>query len=198
MSRRLAYQIGETLHLTALGVWAGALFGAGLTAAVTFPTMRDLEPTLGAYPGYTGDHWMLAAGQIASRVFLGTDIVQFVCAFLTIVGFAIAVIAGPKRRSWLQFFRAAGTGLAFLLVSYHLLLLMPPMQNDLRAYWDAAKAGDTPTAEVHRQAFSDRHGDASRSIGSTAVVTLVTLGLGLWSVSGRACEHKRTADGMSS
>lgn len=187
--------MAETIHLTALGVWCGALLGAGLTAAVTFPTMRDLEPTLGAYPAYGGDHWMLAAGQVASRVFLGTDIVQFVCAFLAIVGFAVAVIAGPRRKSWLQFFRAAGTGVAFLLVSYHLLLLMPPMQNDLRAYWDAAKAGDTPTAEVHRQAFSDRHGDASRSIGSTAFVTLVTLGLGVWTVSGRGCAARSSPDG---
>lgn len=186
MSRRRAYQIGETMHLCALGVWAGALFGAGLTAAVTFPTMRDLAPTLGVYPDYTGDHWMLAAGRVASQVFKWTDWLQFGCALLTVTGFALSTHAGTRKRSWLQFFRAAGTGIAFLLVSYHLLVLMPPMDVHLRQYWDAAAKGDNPTAEVHRQAFAARHGAASRSIGSTALVTLVTMGLGVWSVSGRA------------
>lgn len=185
MTRPTLSRIGETLHLTALGVWAGALFGAGVAAAVAFPTMRDLDPTLGAYPAYTGEHWMLGAGRVAARVFLITDIAQFVCALLAIGGFALAVVAGPKHRSWALFFRAAALGVAFLLVSYHLLIQGPRMDRDLRAYWNAAAAGDNATAAVHQDAFAARHGGASRVMTATFAATLLTLVLGAWSLAGR-------------
>lgn len=175
------------MHLTALGVWCGTLVGAGITAAVTFPTMRDLAPTLGAYPNYTGEHWMLGAGRVAGRVFWITDTVQFVCAMLTVVGFGLAFVGrGHARRSWMMFLRALGTGAAFLLVSWHLLILAPSMDRDLRAYWDAAATGQNEVAETHRAAFSERHPTASRTIGATAVVTLATLALGAWSLAVRA------------
>jgi hypothetical protein len=178
------HRIGETTHLAALGVWTGALVGAGITAAVTFPTVRDLQPTLATYSGYGGDHWMLLAGRVASRVFLVTDVVQFVCSLLAVVGFALAVVAGgylaPQRRSVVLFLRALCLGLAFVSVSYHLLILMPSMQHDLRQYWDAAALGDTETAERFRQAFADRHPDASRSMGLTALAAFATMVLGAW------------------
>lgn len=178
------YRIGETVHLTALGVWAGALFGAGVAAAVAFPTMKGLDPTLGAYPDYTGEHWMLAAGRVAARVFLITDMTQFVCAFLAVVGFVVATVAGDKARSWLKFFRAASLGVAFLLVSYHLLIQGPRMDRDLRAYWDAAAAGDNATAKAHQDAFAAQHGGASRIMTATFGATLLTLGLGAWALAG--------------
>lgn len=178
------YRIGETVHLTALGVWAGALFGAGVAAAVAFPTMRALDPTLGAYPNYTGEHWMLAAGRVAARVFLITDVAQFVCAFLAVVGFIGATVFGPRSRSWLRFFRAGALGVAFLLVSYHLLIQGPRMDRDLRAYWDAAAAGDNATATTHQDAFAAQHGAASRIMTATFGATLLTLGLGAWTLAG--------------
>lgn len=186
MSRRTVYRVGETTHLAALGVWSGALFGAGVAAAVAFPTMRDLDPTLGAYPSYGGEHWMLAAGRVAARVFLVTDFVQFACAFLAIGGFVLAVVAGPKAKSWLQFFRALALGVAFLLASYHLLIQGPSMDRDLRAYWDAAEQGNTELAETHQRAFADRHPTASRVMGGTFAATLSALALGAWSLAGRA------------
>lgn len=178
------HRIGETLHLTAIGVWCGALFGAGVAAAVAFPTMRNLDPTLAAYPEYTGEHWMLAAGRVAARVFVITDIAQFVCAFLAVVGFMLATFAGDRTRSWLRFFRAAALGAAFLLVSYHLLIQAPRMDRDLRAYWDAAASGDNDAALIHQEAFSRQHPGASRTMTATFIATLATLGLGAWSLAG--------------
>lgn len=191
MNRPTLSRIGETVHLTALGVWSGALFGAGVAAAVAFPTMRGLEPTLAAYPDYTGEHWMLAAGRVAARVFLVTDGVQFVCALLAIGGFALAVATGPKIRSWLRFLRATALGIAFLLVSFHLLIQGPRMDRDLRAYWDAAAAGDNATAATHQQAFSDQHPTASRIMTGTFVATLATMALGVWSVSGSGAAGRK-------
>ncbi len=178
------HRIGETLHLTAVGVWCGALFGAGVAAAVAFPTMRNLDPTLAAYPEYTGEHWMLAAGRVAARVFVITDIAQFVCAFLAVVGFMLATFAGDRTRSWLRFFRAAALGAAFLLVSYHLLIQGPRMDRDLRAYWDAAASGDNDAAVIRQEAFSRQHPGASRIMTATFIATLATLGLGAWSLAG--------------
>ncbi len=178
------------MHLASLGVWAGVLGGAGIAAAVAFPTVRDLAPSLPAYEAYAGEHWMLAAGMVASRVFVISDVVQFVCTFGAIIGFGLAVAFGGylkgDRRSWLLFFRALFLGLAFISVAYHLLILMPSMQHDLRQYWDAALAGETETAERFRQAFADRHPDASRSLGLTALAALTTLLLGVWDLVGRA------------
>lgn len=177
---------GEAIHLTALGVWAGAVFGAGVSAAVVFPTMRSLDPTLGAYPGYAGEHWMLGAGRVAARVFLITDGVQFACATLAIAGFALARWAGWQRRtrSWAMFLRALALGAAFLLVSYHLLIQAPRMDRDLRAYWDAAEAGDNDDALVHQRAFADRHPGASRVLAGTFATTTIGLALGAWSLAG--------------
>ncbi|MFK7883039.1 MAG: hypothetical protein AB8F26_02505 [Phycisphaerales bacterium] len=180
------YRLGETVHIAALGVWTGALVGAGISAAVVFPTVRDLDPALPEYTAYEGPHWMLSAGMIASRVFLITDIIQFVCACLAVVGFGLAVFVGKPARNWGLFLRALLLGLAFLAVSYHLLMLMPAMQSDLRQYWNAALAGDTATAEQFRQAFSDRHQSASRSIGGTALATLGALIAGVWMLAGNA------------
>jgi hypothetical protein len=191
VTRPTLARIGETVHLTALGVWSGALFGAGVAAAVAFPTMRGLEPTLATYPGYTGEHWMLAAGRVAARVFLVTDAVQFACAVLTVGGFALAAAAGPKLRSWLRFLRATALGIAFLLVSFHLLIQGPRMDRDLRAYWDAAAAGDNATAATHQQAFSDQHTTASSVMTATFVATLATMALGVWSVSGAGATGRK-------
>jgi hypothetical protein len=147
--------------------------------------MKSLEPTLAAYPDYTGEHWMLAAGRVAARVFLITDTAQFVCALLAVGGFVLATVAGPRTRSWLSFFRAAALGVAFLLVAWHLLVQAPRMDRDLRAYWDAAGAGDDATALVHQEAFAAQHDGASRVMGGTFAATLLTLGLGAWSLAGR-------------
>ncbi len=178
------YRIGETVHLTSLGMWTGALFGAGVAAAVAFPTMKSLDPTLGAYPDYSGEHWMLGAGRVAARVFLIADITQFACALLAVGGFVLAVVTGDRARSWLKFFRAGALGVAFLLVSYHLLIQGPRMDRDLRAYWDAAASGDNATAKVHQDAFAAQHGGASRIMTATFAATLLTLGLGAWSLTG--------------
>lgn len=185
VKRPLAYRIGETLHLTALALWSGALFGAGVAAAVAFPTMRSLEPTLGVYPAYTGDHWMLGAGRVAARVFLIADGVQLVAALAAVVGFALAAFAGPRRRSWTQFFRAALLGAALLLAAWHLLIQGPRMDGDLRAYWNAAAGGDNEAALRHQEAFSAQHPGASRTMGATFAATLAGLTLGAWSLAER-------------
>ena len=59
----------EVVHIVALSAWFGAVGMSGVVAAVVFPAMGKMQPTLGAYPGYEGDHALLAGGLIAGKVF---------------------------------------------------------------------------------------------------------------------------------
>ena len=61
-------RIGETLHVLSLAVWLGTIMMTGVAAAIIFPEMRRLDPSLAIYSKYTGDHWLLAAGHIAAML----------------------------------------------------------------------------------------------------------------------------------
>lgn len=170
-----ARRIGEAVHVAALGVWLGALILAGAVAATVFPLMRDLDPTLAAYPGYDGPHWMLAAGKVADRGFFFADVVQFFGMTLALGTFILITLGRGAERRWSTFVRAAILLTLLGVLSYQFFVLNPRMQDNLHAYWLAAAAGDTPTAETHRQAFSADHPTASRVMGANAALVLAAL-----------------------
>ncbi|MCA9287230.1 MAG: hypothetical protein KDA05_01515 [Phycisphaerales bacterium] len=166
----------EIVHVVALSLWIGAVVMAGLAAAIVFPTMRSLEPRLATYPDYTGDHWMLAAGKVAARIFHATDIAQGVCAVLAVVSAAALGLSGaisyrrPAGLIWLS-----GLAASVGVLAASLLWLRPRMDASLHAYWDAAMAGNNPVAEAARQAFSADHPLASNLMAATAACVLATL-----------------------
>ena len=166
----------EVVHVVALALWLGGVVMAGLAAAIIFPTMRSLEPRLATYPEYTGDHWMLAAGKVAARIFHATDIAQGVCAVLAALSAAAVGLTGaissrrPAGLAWL-----GGLGASVGVLAASLLWLRPRMDANLHAYWDAALAGNNPVAEAARQAFSADHPLASNLMAATAVCVLATL-----------------------
>lgn len=178
----LARRIAESVHLTALGLWLGALVTAGITAAVIFPTMRDLDPALPAYAAYTGSHADLAAGFVQNKVFYAVDIVQFACATLALVSLLLMLTLGklviPR---WSTAIRMVALGAALLITSYWLMMLAPQMQTDVRAYWSAAQAGDLETASTAKAAFDRSHPLASNLFKSTALAVAVALVAGAWS-----------------
>ena len=167
-------RIGETIHLTALGVWLGALIMTGAAAAITFPMMRDLDPALGAYPDYTGEHWSLGAGVIADRIFLVCDIVQFVCAFLAFATLGWGLLAWIKR-SIAGVVRTIAVGLAMAMVSYWLFIFTMQLDVHLDAYWAAAAAGDNEGAATAKSAFDAMHPLATKLMGAQAALVLVAL-----------------------
>ncbi|MFT5422727.1 MAG: hypothetical protein ACI89L_000492 [Phycisphaerales bacterium] len=176
-------RIAETLHLASLCVWLGAVVMSGVVAAVIFPLMRTLDPTLGAYPSFTGDHSNLAAGRIAARVFLISDAAQFASATLALATMALLLVRGAiTNRRWGHGVRVVSLAFAITTLSYHLMILGPRMDTSLHNYWAAAAAGDNAAAETARLAFSDDHPKASRSLGILAVSVGVCLVSGLWAV----------------
>ncbi|MCA9303934.1 MAG: hypothetical protein KC996_07430 [Phycisphaerales bacterium] len=174
------FRAAQTIHLLALALWVGAAAMSGIVAAIVFPTMRTLNPTLGAYPDYTGDHSTLAAGNIAGRVFLLVDTVQFVCAATALASLIAMLMLGYSLNTLARVARSVILCIALGILSYHLFVLMPGMHNDLKAYWDAAAIGDNLTADMHKDAFLALHTTASRSIGGTTIAALVAFVLGVW------------------
>ena len=91
----------NTLLVVSSGVVFGVLAMTAVVAAVVFPKMRELDPTLPGYPAYDGAHWSLAAGIVAERVF---DI-GFVIAGVAVAGCIAGVLGlaspagGPACRS---------------------------------------------------------------------------------------------------
>lgn len=53
--RRLL-SIAQCVNVTSLGLWCGCLLMTGAGAAVTFPTVKRLDPSVPSMSGYSGDH----------------------------------------------------------------------------------------------------------------------------------------------
>jgi hypothetical protein len=175
----------EALHAVGLAVVLGAAVMSGVVAAIVFPAMRELRPTLGLFEGFGGDHANLAAGWIAARVFAAADIGQFagtVLALATVLGL---VTIGRVPRTKGTGARVVLVCVVVTLVSYKLFVLGPRMDANLRAYWAAAQQGQTDRAESFRAAFAADHPGASRTIGATAIAALAALGVGVGSAARR-------------
>lgn len=170
-----AARVCQTLHIVALAVWMGAVGMSGLVAAIVFPTMRELDPTLGAYPDYAGDHALLGAGQIASRVFFAVDIIQFACASLALGTVVVLVVTGYSLNTLARVFRVIVLCMTLALLSYHLFLFMPELQRLLNGYWDHAALGDTATADQYKDRFLAHHTTASRILGALTLMVLINL-----------------------
>lgn len=169
----------ETVYLSALGLWAGALGMTAAMAAIIFPQMRDLDPVLGGPLGsYPGDQGVLAAGVVMARVFSVFDTVQVACASAALI---TAVALSRARAARWRAGRLIVTLLACAALAWYLLTVAAPLLADLSGFWDAAAAGDTVTADAFRAAFDARHHVASRwlgIVGVLALTALVTGGLG--------------------
>ncbi len=169
------------MHVAALGVWLGVVLMSGAAAAIIFPTVKALAPSVPAYAGYAGEHWMLVAGRVAQRVFLAGDVAQFACACGAGLGL---LFARPFGHVW---WRRVATALRLTLLcgavtalAYQLFVLAPRMNANLHGYWDAAAAGDTATAEALRAAFSAEHPTATRVLGVIAALVSACLALAAW------------------
>lgn len=161
----------------------GALGMTGAAAAIAFPTMRELAPSLGAYPMYPGTHWTLAAGEVMRRVFTVSDVVMLATGVLgglaLTTSFALRLRAHrPSPTEWVRILLALGL---LGMIAYQAIFLRPAMNEELFAYLDAASIGDAANADMHRENFSAMHPTASRSLSATFGIALASTLLGVWS-----------------
>lgn len=141
----------------------------GVTAAVAFPTMKGLAPTLPAYAQYPQAHWPIAAGAVARRVFDISAYAQVVCAVLALSAGGLRVVLGPRR----PIARVVWTLLAAACLVWWLAVLTPRMNRTLDTFWEAARTGDTTLAADAKAAFDADHPLASRAISGAAFFALL-------------------------
>lgn len=174
----------ETVHLGALGIWAGFLGATGAMAAGAFPIMKRLDPILPGYAKYPQDHWKIAAGSVVQRGFLVLDLVQFVCAVLSVgtLGCLLAFFGLPKRRP-ATIVRAFAMGLALAGAAGSIIIVSPQLNTAIRLKWAAMAAGDAAAVAAHGAAVDQLHPIASKLLGGTLVCVLAALFAGLWATT---------------
>jgi len=176
-----------TVHLSALGIWLGVTAGVAATAAIAFPTARDLGVRVLDLPESAAMQHRFVAGAIAERVFLFGDTVGFGCAMLAAVSMGALLAMGawsPRRIGTIV--RALSLGVALAAFASLLLIVTPGINAASKRHLAAARAGDVAAAGTHAEAVDDLHPLASRLIAAQAAGVFVALVGGLWSVSRRA------------
>ena len=177
MSKPVVSRLCQIVHLIALSVWLGSVAMSGVVAAIVFPLMRTLEPTLGVYPDYEGDHALLAAGRVASRVFFTVDAIQFVCASIALATLALLVATGYSLNTLARVMRVMILCMTLALLSYHIFFFMPGLTQMLNGYWDFAAIGNTEQADVFKDRFLESHSSASRILGALTLMVLINIAL---------------------
>jgi hypothetical protein len=166
-----------------VSLWLGSLIVAGAAAAIIFPTMKRLKPSLPDYASYSGEHWSLAGGQIAARIFWLADVIQVACLVIAGLSFGAAIVwFGTPMRSRLTMLRATLLLLALAVAGYRLGLLEPGLTDALRGYWAAALAGDNEAAARLKQVFDDAHPMQTRLMSGTAALLVCLIAGGIGSI----------------
>ena len=168
-----------SIHILALTIWLASLLAAGLSAALIFMQMKKLQPSLPEYSAYTGEHWKIAGGMVANKIFLIVDFVQLGCAIVTILTLGLTLLAAnravPKYRPPLAGVRILFLSIACGLLCYQLFILSPRMAIHLNDFWVAAKDGKMAIADAAQAAFDADHPTASNVLKSTAAMIFLLL-----------------------
>ena len=180
---RKSVRIAEIVHAVSLGVWLGVILTAAFAAASLFPVMRQLDPTLGAYPAFEGDHVPLAGGRIAVKIFLFADLAGFLCLMLAGLSTLVWILVEWPRRPKAAAIRSTLLLALVLVFGYNLIVHGSRLNERSKAYWSAAEAGHTEAAEQHRAAIRDMHPTSRNLMATTAVLALTSLLTGLWCVT---------------
>ena len=150
------------LYWLSLAVWLAALMAAGLSAVHTFGELSGaalvLEP-FAAYPAR--EHGTIAAGLVMADLFVTVDFIQFVVIPLAVIMLALqlTVFGLPAGRPS-NVVRLGCLVLAAGLFAWYAVAVAPPLNGNLRAFWDAARAGDLETAALHRDLVGAYHSTA--------------------------------------
>jgi hypothetical protein len=176
-------RILHAVHVSALGVWLGVLIMTAATAAIIFPAMRELAPTLPNYQGYAGPHWRLAAGQVQARVFSAAELVELICFGIAVV--TLAAGWGRQRRGAATAARVATMVVLLASLTYRSFIMNPAMTVPLLEYWKAAQAGDNDRAAASLDAFQEFHGLATGLLALDAVAVLTALLAAAWAGPGK-------------
>ena len=177
----------ETLHLVVLGLWLGTLVAVGAAAAVMFPAMKALNVRLVDFPGGAGDgsdHYRIAAGRIAERVFLVGDIIMFPCALIAAATLGVLIVFHriPVARP-AAIIRSLAMGVALASLAALLLIVTPGVNRGAQGHFAAAKIGDVAAAQKHMAAVDDLHPIATNLMTIEFLSVFIALACCAWSLA---------------
>jgi len=169
------------VYLLALALWLGALMSAGIAAGSTFSVLTKMDISIARYTKFVPDeadvpnaHENLAAGHVLEPVFWITNAVQLIAIPLVLLTLAAQLFVFNQHKSkFSNFIRTFCIIISAGIFAYHAFALTPPMNRDLRAYWQAAEAGDILAAKTHREGLLSRHGTATNILFSTLMLVLI-------------------------
>jgi len=158
----------ESLHAGAAGIWVGCVGTVGTLAAIAFPTMKKLNPTVPEFAA-VGDHWKIAAGSVANKMFVVADSVSLACCLLCILTLGLSLFTRAKlgrehARTGLWAVRTLVMTVAAGCLAYQLFILSPRMSANIHQFWDMARTGQVEAANKAQAAFDADHPTASNVI----------------------------------
>lgn len=168
----LWHAVVRSLHALALAAWLAATFGAGLGAAILFPLMKTLAPHVPEYARYSGEHWRLAAGIPANRLFEVSNVVSIASAAVALATLMPMVVASRRARlgrAWVTV-EAVLVVAAAAVLAHHAVVRFPRMQEHWRDFVAAAHAGNNDDAGDAQRAFDADHPGASRVLSAMALL----------------------------
>lgn len=174
------FKITSIAYWLALALWIAAIVAVAIAAMNTFGTLPD--PDLGvhlapfaAYPA--NEHGRLAAGIVMERNFFVADMIQlFSIPVVLVMLVAQLVFFGMKWSKPANLLRTICLLAAGSLFGYYAFTMAPTMNHELRAYWDAAKAGNLEEADAHRTSFDVLHPKAEAILKLDLVLVVVGIG----------------------
>ena len=152
-----------------LTIWIAMVTAPGLAGMSAFPALVEEGASLERYSAFFEDDregmGRIVAGFVTGRVFLITDIAQWVLApLVSVLGLLLIrpmrLYGGPL--AW------AGSSLlvgALILTLWHNGVMGPRMAGEIQTYRTAAEANDREAAEAAMTSFEVDHKTAERLFG---------------------------------
>src|SRR5262245_13879982 len=173
----LALKTCNAVHWLALALWMSALVAAAIAAMAVFGTVGGLNLTMHEFASLPAPaQARIAGGMIMEKVFFTVDLLQFIAvpaAVLTLL-VQLALLGTSWRTPW-NLLRTVCLLLAAGLFIIHATALAPPMNRDLRAYWNAARQGDLSSADAHLESFQSRHRIADGIFRGNLLLLLIVI-----------------------
>jgi len=189
----------EAVQVAAWSAWSAALLSTGATAYFIFTLLKRLDVRLPAFEAYGGEHWRLAGGYVAERLFLAADTIGLLAVAVGGGAFALGCWRGrPAVGSWVAAVRALLVLGMVGVMTYRFAALEPAMASELASYRQAAREGDTQAALASREAYDRQHATASTAFGVTFVLTSLAAAVTLATLGGGAAATERVPAGGAS
>ncbi|MCH8823384.1 MAG: hypothetical protein IH984_07735 [Planctomycetes bacterium] len=175
------HKLCNMVYWLALALWLGALMSAGIAAGSTFSVLTKMDISIARYSEFVPNetavpkaHENLAAGHVLEPVFWITHAVQFITIPLVILTLAAQLLFFRQQKNiFSNLIRTVCIIIAACLFAYQTFALSLPMNQDMRAYWEAAAEGDIQTALFHRSELRSRHETATIILLSTLSLVVI-------------------------